>query len=93
MRQLRRLVRQNVADDERLQLAKQLRADAVLRHVFAEDDQRLDRALGDAFGDLRQIDSDLAEANAREPRAVRVRILVRADQQLVRLRRCAGRNR
>ena len=44
MRQLRRRVRQNVADDERLQFAEQFRIDAVLRHVLAENYQRLDLA-------------------------------------------------
>ena len=33
MRQHRRRVRQNVADDECFELAEQIRADAVFRHV------------------------------------------------------------
>ena len=44
MRQLRRLVRQDVADNQRLQLAEQAGADAVFRHIFAENDERPDFA-------------------------------------------------
>ena len=54
-----------------------------LRHVLAENDQRLDfpaRMPSAICGSLMPIS---AEANAGEPRAVGVRILVRADQQLV----------
>ena len=47
----------------------------------------------DAVGDLRQVDAHLGEANAGEPRAVGVRILVRADQQFVALADRAGWNR
>ena len=37
-------VRQDVADDERVELGEQVRADAVLGHVLAEDDERADAA-------------------------------------------------
>jgi hypothetical protein len=55
MRQLRRRIRQNVAHDERFQFAQQIRANAASGHVFAEDNQRLDFATLNAFGDLRQV--------------------------------------
>jgi hypothetical protein len=35
------------------------------------------------FGDLRQVRAHFGETNSGEPRAVRVRIFVRADEQLV----------
>src|ERR1039458_5708405 len=83
MRQLRRSIWQNIADDERLQLAEQICADAVLRHVLAEDNERLDFAARNPTGDLREVRADFGETNPGEPRAVRIWIFVRADKQLI----------
>src|SRR5579884_2319165 len=57
-------VRQNVAHDERLQFSKQIRADAMLRHIFTENDERLDAAVADAVGDLRQIRAHFCRRDA-----------------------------
>ena len=45
-------VGKDVAHHEQLQLVEQRLADAVLRDVFAEDNQRFDRAALDARGDV-----------------------------------------
>src|SRR6185369_17454612 len=83
VRQLRRAVRQNVTDDQRFQFAEEIRADAVLRHIFTKNDQRLDLAALDAAGDLFQIAAEFIAANAGQPGAVGVRVAIGAQQQLV----------
>ena len=92
MRQPGRLVRQNVAHDQRLQLAEQVRADAVPGHVFAEHDQRLDAPAADAFGDLRQVRRPSARRQMPVSRApFAVRIPVRVHQQPVAFARARDR--
>ncbi len=83
MRKLGRPVRQNVADDQRLQFPEQVWTNAVLRHILTEDNQRLDRAIVDSVGDLRQVRSHLRGRNASQPGAVRIGIAVGAQEQLV----------
>src|SRR6185436_15952473 len=77
------LVRKDVADNERLQSAKQLSANAVLRHVFAEDNERFDRANLDAFGNGREPRAHRARGDPGESRAEAVWILVRTDEQRI----------
>ena len=83
MRQPGRLVRQDVAHDERLQLAEQVRAQAMPGHVFAKNDQGLDAPAANALGNLRQVRAHRLGGNAGEPRAIAVRIPIRIQQQLV----------
>ena len=70
MRELGGFARQNVADDERFQFAEQAGADAVLRDVLAENDQRLDFALLDAARNFRNLLAHFFPANSHEPRTV-----------------------
>ena len=69
MCQLRRRVRQNVADDERVELREQIRANPVLRDVFAENDERPDFAARNSVRDLRNVCADLGETNSGQSRA------------------------
>ena len=50
---------------KRVELGQQILAQAILGHVFAKDDQRLDHVGGDARGDLRQVRADRARRQCR----------------------------
>jgi len=64
---------------QRLQFAEQFSADAVLRHVFAENDECLDRAPGDAIGDLRHIAAGVRPARLDDGLAAALRDLARTS--------------
>ena len=63
--------------------AQSLGADAVFDKIFSENNQRLDFARLDAVRNFNQINADFREAHAGKARAINIRILVVANQQLV----------
>src|SRR6202041_2058587 len=81
----RRRIGKDITNNQRLELAEQIRADAMLRHILAKNNQRFDPAGFDVAGDFSEVAPDLGKANLGQPRTIGVRVFIRAYQKLVAL--------